>query len=216
MFEVFEDPTQVATFRHGQYKDSGVQGSFGKEKNWLNSNRASPESAERRLKASSGDDFHSPCRPAEYLNLRVKKTLAFYQNRLPIYYRIKSNIQTFLLLGTFSGVILALLNIASWAAIFTGVAGAVTAWSEFHGTEDKLTRYSDVITRIDSIVLWWKMLSPVDQSSVAQISELVDRCESVFRDERQAWVSLNIEQKTQTTPPALEGGAKGAPDETLL
>ena len=134
--------------------------------------------------------------------------MSFYQARLPIYYRIKTNIQTFLLLGTFSGVILALLNIASWAAIFTGVAGAVTAWSEFHGTEDKLTRYADVITQIDSIVLWWKMLSPVDQSSVAQISELVDRCESVFRDERQAWVSLNIEQKVQKKLPVAEQSVK--------
>ena len=37
------------------------------------------------------------------------------------------------------------------------------------------------------------MLTPVDQSSVASISELVDRCEAVFRDERQAWVSLNFD-----------------------
>ena len=205
---MFEDPNQVTTFRHGQYKDSGVQGTFAKEKSWLHSNKATPESAKRRLKSSSQDDFYSPCRPTEYLNFRVKTSLSFYQARLPIYYRIKTNIQTFLLLGTFSGVILALLNIASWAAIFTGVAGAVTAWSEFHGTEDKLTRYADVITQIDSIVLWWKMLSPVDQSSVAQISELVDRCESVFRDERQAWVSLNIEQKVQKKSPVAEQSVK--------
>jgi hypothetical protein len=217
LFEVFEDPKQVATFKHGQYKDSGIQGTFGKEKSWLHSNKASAESAMRRLKKSFRDDFHSPCRPNEYLNLRVKTALAFYQDRLPTYYRIKSNIQIFLLLGTFSGVILALLNIASWAAIFTGVAGAVTAWSEFHGTEDKLTRYSDVITQVDSIVLWWKMLSPVDQSSVALISELVERCESVFRDERQAWVSLNIEQKVQKKSPVVaEQIMKKEPDSTSV
>jgi hypothetical protein len=217
LFEIFEDPAHVATFRHGQYKDSGVQGTFGKDTYWAHSNKASADTAKRKLKSLSGDDFHSPCRPTEYLNLRVKKSLAFYQSRLPTYYRTKSNIQMFLLIGTFSGVILALLNIASWAAIFTGVTGAVTAWSEFHGTEDKITRYSDVITQIDSTVLWWKMLTPVDQSSINMISELVERCESVFRDERQAWVSLNIEQKAQTTPTkAAEESPKIESNEAII
>ena len=182
----------------------------------MNSNKASVDSAKRTLNSPSRDDFHSPCRPTEYLNLRVKKALAFYQHRLPKYHRTKSNMQTFLLIGTFSGVILALLNSASWAAIFTGVTGAVTAWSEFHGTEDKITRYSDVITQIDSIVLWWKLLTPVDQSSINTISELVERCESVFRDERQAWVSLNIEQKAQAMPLATEETQKKPFDATLI
>ena len=62
--------------------------------------------------------------------------------------------QTFLLIGAFSGVILALYNIASWAAIATAILGGATTWSEFHGTEDKLTRYSDAVTQIESIVLW--------------------------------------------------------------
>ena len=127
---------------------------------------------------------------------RVKKVSEFYQMRLPVYHRIKSNTSTFLLIGTFSGVILPLAKLTSWAAIFTGVVGGVTAWSEFHGTEEKLTRYSDAITQIDSILQWWRMLSPVDQSSMSNVSDLIDRCESVFRDERQSWVSLNIEQKS--------------------
>lgn len=198
LFEIFDDPAQVAIFRHGQYVGAGVQGTFGEDGYWTRSyNTASVESVKHKLNSNSGDDFHSPCRPTEYLNLRVKKALAFYQNRLPIYTRIKSNTQIFLLAGTFSGVVLALLDITSWVAIFTAVTGAVTAWSEFHGTEDKITRYSDVITQIESAVLWWKMLSPVDQSSVNMISGLVERCESIFRDEHQAWVSLNIEQKAE-------------------
>jgi hypothetical protein len=39
------------------------------------------------------------------------------------------------------------------------------------------------------------MLSPVDHVSVSAISELVERCEGVFRDERQAWVSMNFDEK---------------------
>jgi len=195
-----------------------VQGTFGKDNYWALSNiKASAESAMRKLNKPSGDDFHSPCRPNEYLNLRVKKALAFYQNRLPVYYQIKSNTQMFLLVGTFSGIILALLEITSWVAIFTAVTGAITAWSEFHGTEDKITRYSDVVTQIESAVLWWKMLSPVDQSNINMITELVERCESVFRDERQAWVSLNIEQKTaKKQPSSAEDGLKNESSEMMI
>jgi len=123
----------------------------------------------------------------------------------------------FLLVGTFSGIILALLEITSWVAIFTAVTGAITAWSEFHGTEDKITRYSDVVTQIESAVLWWKMLSPVDQSNINMITELVERCESVFRDERQAWVSLNIEQKTaKKQPSSAEDGLKNESSEMMI
>jgi len=37
------------------------------------------------------------------------------------------------------------------------------------------------------------MPTSVDQSNMSIIAELIDRCESAFRDERQAWVSMNID-----------------------
>lgn len=47
-------------------------------------------------------------------------------------------------------------------------------------------------------------LSPVDQASVGKISEFIDRCETIFRDERQAWVSLNIEMKNKQITKKVE------------
>ena len=77
-----------------------------------------------------------------------------FSGRLPLYSQIKTSTQTLLMVGAFSGAVLALFDIASWAAIATAILGGVTTWSEFHGTEDKLTRYSDAICEIESTKVW--------------------------------------------------------------
>ena len=76
MFEVFDKPQHVGLFRHGQYPNCNVQGSFGKKKTFAL--KATPESAVKVLKDSS-DDFFSPCRPSDYLEYRVQPMLRFYQ-----------------------------------------------------------------------------------------------------------------------------------------
>ena len=79
----------------------------------------------------------------------------------------------------------------------------------------KITRYSDVLTQIDSTLLWWSMLTPVDQSNMSTISELIERCESSFRDERQAWVSLNIDSiKRGEKDKGKDDGSGGGGDDT--
>jgi len=193
LFEFFDDPKQPSIYCHGQYKDCGVTGTFGSRMSIHASVKANAESAKVLFKDDLRDDFFSPCHPSAYLKHRVKVVSEFYQKRLPVYSRIKTVNSTILLIGNFSGVLLALLDISSWVAIFTAAVGVLTAWNEFHGTASKITRYSDVLTQIDSTMLWWSMLTPVDQSNMSIISELIDRCESAFRDERQAWVSMNID-----------------------
>ena len=191
-------PRKNVIFRHGQHKGCLVAGTF---RNSIRSH-ASPESAERLLKKGDGfsfDDFYSPCRPASYIKFRVEKALKFYQQRIPVYNSTKFRTQSILLVGAFSGVILANLDLTQWVAVFTALAGGITAWSEFHATGDKLERYSDAVAQLDSIFVWWKMLSPVDHASVSCISELVARCENVLKDERQAWVSMNFDQKKNKT-----------------
>lgn len=150
-FEMFENPEHLNIYRHGQFEGSSTFGSFGDANTSTGSDKASKSSA-LALRTNS-DDFHSPCRPSDYVQQRIKPQLRFYQARLPGYDRTKTLCQTILVLGTFTGVALALFRVTTWAAIASGVVGAVTAWMEFHGTEDKLTRYSDAITQIDSVSL---------------------------------------------------------------
>jgi hypothetical protein len=194
LFEHFNNPQQRSLFKHGQYENCSVRGSFPSASEVADV--ATKENAATLL-TESKDDFHSPCRPDDYICHRVRKQLQFYQSRLPLYHRLKTTLQLLLVVGTFSSVVLALADASTWAALATALVGAITAFGEFQGTEEKLTRYSDSVSQIEAALMWWNMLPTVDQASVRKISELIDRCESVFRDERQAWVSLNIDKTAQ-------------------
>jgi hypothetical protein len=183
-FEMFDKPKHRTIYRHGQYKDCGIQGSFKERqrstKSLIMLQRATYDSAQLYIKSGT-DDFHSPCRPSDYMQanthahiiiitatsinnlllqtqMRVQNQLRFYQARLPAYDRTKNICQTLLVLGSFSGVVLSVFNVSTWAAISASMVGAITAWSEFHMTEEKITRYSDAVTQIDSALLWWKMV----------------------------------------------------------
>ena len=56
------------------------------------------------------------------------------------------------------------------------------------------------------------MLQAVDKSSTHNINDLVERCESVFRDERQAWASFNTEKGPESIEKVVlsEVAEKGA------
>ena len=127
-FEMFDTPKRAELFRHGQYEGCGVQGTFGASGySCLRSKVASPGSAISVLKNGKQDDFHSPCRPDEYISIRVQAVLRHYQARLPRYYRTKQCFTLFLLVGSFSGAVLALFGLQTWSAIATAVVGAATA-----------------------------------------------------------------------------------------
>ena len=120
-FELFDFPRYLHLYRHGQYQDAGIQGSFAGTSRLEKANVQSTH-----LIREGADDFHSPCRPNEYLNLRVQKQLRFYQAQLPAYYSIKRNVQLFIVCGTFSSVILAAFDVSTWAALATTLVGGVT------------------------------------------------------------------------------------------
>jgi hypothetical protein len=152
------------------------------------------------------DDHHSPLQPNEYLVHRVDKMFKFYQGRLPHYYKIHKACEVILLVGTITMTLTAFLDHAEWAAVVAAMTGAVTAWRAFHGTDKKMTRYSDTIGQLSSIVLWWVHLTEVDKASMANISHLVESCEHVFEAERRGWMALSIANKKML--PKAEADAK--------
>merc|ERR1711924_330067 len=136
-----------------------------------------------------GDDHHSPATAKEYLVLRVRPQIRFYQKRLPLYSTARAVIEMVLVAASLCGMVLAFLSLSSWAAISVAVATAATAYSKFLDPEKKLRRFSDTIAAIDSILLWWASLTDVEQATQVNINDLVARCEDLFQSERQAWVS---------------------------
>jgi hypothetical protein len=74
MFELFNRPKHVALFSHGQYNECSMHGTFSKKSSSPKgfANKATPETANLFLLEENTDDFHSPCRPSNYLEMRVQ------------------------------------------------------------------------------------------------------------------------------------------------
>jgi hypothetical protein len=108
------------------------------------------------------------------------------------YYRSRTAFEIILVLGSLSGTLMAFLHIDEWVAVVTAVTAMITAWSAFTGTDRKLSRYSNTIEKIQSIMLWWRGLSPTDKALPAKIRQLVTSCEETFERERESWASTSM------------------------
>ena len=87
------------------------------------------------------------------------------------------------------------LEVDEWAAIVTAIAAMITAWAAFSGTKRKVTRHSNTIEAIQSIVTDWKSLKPVDKANIKKIGQLVSDCEEASEREREAWASTSMTTK---------------------
>ena len=80
-----------------------------------------------------GDDFQSPVPPPQYIKLRVKPMLEFYQQRIPVYARWGTSIQMLILiLGVVSSA-LAHYKQIPFVIIATSGSVALTSWVAQHG-----------------------------------------------------------------------------------
>ena len=100
-------------------------------------------------------------------------------------------IETTINLATVAGTVLAFFGFGMYAAIPAAVVAASTAFSKFHGTEKKLTRFNDTLSSVSRVLLWWRSMD-VEKANLPRITELIDRCEESFQSERQAWVSSSM------------------------
>merc|ERR1712146_706321 len=69
----------------------------------------------------------------------------------------------------------------------SALASAITSWTEFIDTGRKLERYSTAIREIKKLIAWWESLSDVDQSSVPNITYLVQTGERIIMGELSGW-----------------------------
>jgi len=198
-FTLLDNPSsrEVKRFKHGQHKGAGVHGTFG----------ASNNERGRQME----DDHHSPINANEYLDLRVRPVVKFYQKRLPRYYFSRTTIQYALLFGTFSSTILAFLEISSWSVIPSATATALSAWKEFSGTDKKLSRYAGTISKLNRLIIWWEQLSDVEKASSTNLQGLILSCEEVLERERESWLSTSMATKMLTE--AAGGDEKGTSKE---
>jgi hypothetical protein len=195
-------------YRHGQHEHARVDGTFGqsnKKHEIANVVAEASLGSTKDLKGSSttedkhksmslllADDHHSPMTAEDYLELRVRPQLCFYQQRLPAYEHQNISTEALLNCTTIAATAMAFFGYASWGALPAAVGTVLTAWSKFAMVDKKLQRYSDAVSSLDTIVRWWKMLGSVEKASLAKIDQLVSNCEAAFQTERQGWVATSM------------------------
>ena len=135
------------------------------------------------------DDYHSPMDANAYISLRLEPMLRFYQSRIHPYYRSKTFVAVFLMVATGASAIMAALGLTVWIGIVAIVASSVTSWSEFSGVGKKLGRYSQAITKLRDLRLWWETLSTVEQASSKHVTQLVELTEDICSHDTKAWLA---------------------------
>lgn len=133
------------------------------------------------------NDFYSPCKPQNYIRLRLLTHKEFYQRRLPGYVRQRYFYHCLAIMCTTTGAVFGYYGMEGFVAGMSAIAGAITAWTEFIDVGRKLERYSSAIRSIKKIIAWWESLTDVDQSSVANISRLVLEGERIIMGELSGW-----------------------------
>ena len=187
-FVVFGGPkSTIKELAHGQYDGCAMSGTFGT--------------------SNENDDHHTPCTAPAYLEMRVQPLVQYYQSKLPLYYRRRTTSEVLLLLISLAGTLFTFLKIDQWTGVASAVGAAITAWSAFSDTRSKLTRYSNTVEKIKSVMLWWDSLTTVAQANAGNISELVTRCEDLFEREREAWSSTSMIDSTVGNTEAVEDEA---------
>jgi len=135
------------------------------------------------------DNHASPLTIEQYIELRVRTMITFYQLRLPSY-SLKLTMSAYvLLIGTAVATLMAYLQLAHFVAIVTAVTSGVTSYMEFHSTDKKLMRYNCTIVGLQKALLWWNSLSDVERASQKNSNTLVCMCEDTIRNERGSWMA---------------------------
>ena len=126
--DMFDQPRNVETYNHGQYHGANINGTF-KSKDVNKELTKTPLTEEHDNLVM--DDFHSPLRPSEFFELRLKPQLNFYRARLPEYTSRAFWAEVVLAVGAAGGTILAMINLANWSTIIVALTAMLTGWAEF-------------------------------------------------------------------------------------
>jgi hypothetical protein len=133
------------------------------------------------------DNHHSPLRPEDYIKFRLLPTMHFYRSRIPKYSRCRAFAKMLMVVGSLAGAILSFLDSSFWVAFISCVTSSVVAWIEFSGTEKKLDRYSNVVSSLKMVKMWWESLPEVEKLATHSIDMLVGTVEGQLATERQGW-----------------------------
>jgi hypothetical protein len=160
------------------------------------------------------DDHQSPTEPEAYVQLRLIKTMHWYQKRLPNYSTYRAMLTLTSILCTSISALLAYGQQTLWVAILSSITAAAVSWGEFADLSRKIERYSTAIRGIKAKIAWWDSLKPVERAAPSTIAALVNESEAIITSEFQAWNSLGGKdekgEKGDDEDDGKDGGSKKA------
>ena len=86
------------------------------------------------------DDYYSPIKPEDYIELRLKPAIAFYQMRVPEKTHQRMAYKLALLTATVASSFLARYKLAHMVIIVTAFSSMIIAYSEFADADRKVER----------------------------------------------------------------------------
>ena len=86
------------------------------------------------------DDYYSPIKPEEYIELRLKPVIEFYQKRVPKKTHWRMAFKLSLLIATVASSILARYEFTWVVTIVTAFSSMIISYSEFADADRKVER----------------------------------------------------------------------------
>lgn len=86
------------------------------------------------------DDFHSPVKPHEYVELRLLPAADFFRGRIPRAAKLRFRMQIFIILCSAISAVITGGQPAAYVAVVTVIAGSLTSWLEFADLGGKVER----------------------------------------------------------------------------
>ena len=143
--------------------------------------------AEQLKPPPAWDDCHSPLKPGNYIEARLKPMMHFYERRQEVVYNRQSRITWFTLLMAATCTMLAFYKEFLAVATLTVLSSAAISWAEYNQLQDKVSRYNHTIIGINELVVWWSSLNEVDQSSATNLDRLITEGERAINAELSTW-----------------------------
>ena len=86
------------------------------------------------------DDYYSPITPEEYIELRLKPAIEFYQNRVPWNTHLRLVFKLLLLSATVASSFLARYQMTPFVTITTAFSSLIVSYAEFADADRKVER----------------------------------------------------------------------------
>jgi len=156
------------------------------------------------------DDFHSPVKPHEYVELRLLPAADFFRGRIPRAAKLRFRMQIFIILCSAISAVITQVGgqPAAYVAVVTVIAGSLTSWLEFADLGGKVERYNSTVREIKNLLSWWRTLDGVEKANVDNIQHLIHTGEAILTNELRAWSQSGVSKEKQN-----QDGAQSDDDE---